>query len=59
MRTTKTSLTPAGDTNFKVSGVIRLNINSGGELANVVFGVSPVLATKIIHDTAFIDKSVK
>lgn len=49
----------AGDTTFRVKGVIRLTVNIGGQKGTTVFGVAPRLATKFILDTAFIDLEMK
>lgn len=55
----KTSVRSAGDTTFNVNGVIRLPIEFEREVINVVLGIAPILATKMILGTAFIDKPAK
>lgn len=56
---TNTSLWSAGGTTFKIIGVASLLTDFGGEADNIAFEVVPILATKTITGTAFIDKSVK
>lgn len=54
----ETSLRSVGTTTFKVSCEIRLPVDLGGEVVNIVIEVAPIFATKMIPVTAFIDKSV-
>lgn len=59
IKPTETCLRSAGDITLKVCNVIRLPVDFEGEVVNVVFRVSPITATKMILETAFINKFVK
>lgn len=52
------SIKAAGDTSFKVEGVVGLSIEIGGHNAKVGSGVASKLATKMLLGTAFIDREI-